>query len=212
MSKHCLPILLTSVAFAACKPGKEAAYFTGTISYSYTYSSDSLNADSLSAMRPSRSDFRYDLQDYQSRFTGKDTAVYYYSGKRNKCLEKTNGTENYSCDDYGLVTDSVISWKIYDAGEKVLGYACRILEIQKGNSWVKYHVSRDLRIAPATYEKHRSYNWDLYGEKAEGGLILRSEHRFRHFTMKGEATAVDRKDNAFRALKLDDTLFDQVCN
>lgn len=199
------------VVLAACSNKKEAAYFTGTINYTYTYSSDSLNADSIAAARPAQSDFRYDLNNYQSRFTGRDTAIYYYSGQRNKCLGKTNSTGDYSCDDYGLVTDSVISWKIYDASEKILGYACRILEMQKSNSWVRYHVSTDLRLAPATYQKHRSYNWDLYGEKAEGGLILRSEHRFRQFTMKGEATAVDRKDNAFRALELDDKLFDQAC-
>ena len=67
---------------------------------------------------------------------------------------------------------------------------CRLLEIQKSNSWVKYYVSKEQKIAPATYQHHRSYNWDVYGEKAGGGLILRSEHRFKMFTMMGIATDV----------------------
>lgn len=208
MTRAYILILLTVLA---CKGKQRSSWFTGTIGYTYSYSSDSLNADSLAALRPSRAEFRYDLNDYQNRVIGKDTNTYYYSGARNKCLGKESGQQDYSCEDYSQATDSVISWKIYDTTEKVLGYSCRILEIRKAHSWVRYHVSTDLRIAPATYQKHRSYDWDLYGEKAGGGLILRSEHRFKLFIMKGEATAVNRENGTFRALEIDDQLFSQVC-
>jgi len=206
---------ITLTILIACSGGRNNAtqkYFTGTIEYSYTYSSDSLNADSLTAARPATSDFRYDANDYQSRFVGKDTGTYYYSGIRNKCLGKISSEENYSCEDYSAVTDSVISWKIFDTEGKILGQACRILEMQKRNSRVKYYVSREMKLAPATYQKHKSYNWDFYGEKADGGLILKSEHRFRHFTMKGIATVVNiSNDRSFKALEITEELFNEKC-
>ena len=106
-------------------------YFTGTIEYAYTYSSDSVNADSLAKTRPSKSLIRYDTINYQSKFIGVDTIVYYYSGKFNKSLSGTSDLGTYECEDYGAFTDSIISYKLTDTDEKILGYNCKILEIQK---------------------------------------------------------------------------------
>lgn len=199
-------------AFASCgKTGKEK-YFTGTIEYAYSYTSDSLNADSLARVRPAKGSFRYDTINYQSQFIGQDTETYYYSGVRNKCLQETHSLINFLCIDYNGVTDSVLSTSLYDTDEKVLGYSCKILEMQKSNSWVKYYVSNELKIAPATYEKHKSYNWDIYGEKANGGLILKSEHRFKNFVMKGVATNVKAYPGDFSALEMDEKRMDEMCN
>lgn len=195
---------------SACK-GPEKQYFSGTIEYKYTYTSDSLDADSIAALRPIKGSFRYDSSAYQSRFINKDTTTYYYSGHLNRCISTTNSKDEYSCDDYGQVTDSILSWKVYDTKEKILGYSCKVLEMQKAGSWVKYYVSTDLQIAPGTYKKHVSYNWDLYGEKTNGGLILQSEHRFKAFTMKGIVSVVERKGIDFKALEIEDTLFLKFC-
>ncbi len=200
------------VVLAGCKSRSSEKYFTGTVEYAYTYSSDSLNADSIALARPFKSDFRYDLTDYQSRFIAQDTETWYYSGKLNKCIGETNSQRNYTCEDYSVVTDSVLSWKIYDTDEKVLGKACRVLEIQKKNSRVIYYVSKEEKIAPATYQQHTSYNWDVYGEKAEGGLILRSEHRFKLFAMMGIATHLKSYDDSFVALELKEKLFAEICS
>lgn len=205
-----LLLISTMIFVIGCsKPGKK--YFTGTIEYTYTYSSDSLNADSLANTRPSKSLLRTDTVNYQSKFIGTDTIVYYYSGRINKCLSETDRLGNYECADYSVFTDSVISYKLVDSDEKILGYSCKILEIQKKNSWLRYHVSNELKIAPATYRQHISYNWDLYGDKASGGLILRSEHRFKYFTMKGIATAIEAGSAGFKALEIDEKLFSQFC-
>lgn len=118
---------------------------------------------------------------------------------------------NYECEDYGSFTDSVISYKLIDTDEKILGYRCRILEIQKKNSWLQYYVSNDLKLAPGTYRRHSSYNWDYYGEKANGSLILRSEHRLKYFTMKGIATSINKSNIHFKALEIDEKLFAQYC-
>jgi hypothetical protein len=126
--------------------------------------------------------------NYQSQFIGADTNTNYYPGILNKCLSQTNHSENYECQDYGAFTDSVISHRIIDTDEKILGYSCKILEVQKKNSWLQYYFADELKIAPTTYDKHASYNWDFYGEKANGGLILKSEHRLKYFTLKSLRT------------------------
>ncbi|MBL7732194.1 MAG: hypothetical protein JNM88_13525, partial [Chitinophagaceae bacterium] len=172
---------------------------------------DSLNADSLALLRPARGFFRYDEDNYQSRFTGRDTFTYYYNGKNNRCISAEGEGRELACEDYSLPTDTVLSVKDYATAETVLGYPCRILEMQKSGSWVKYYYATGLHIAPATYEKHRAYNWDAYGTKADGGLILKLEHRFRSFTMKGEATRVKSETAGFRALGINDSLFSSVC-
>ena len=205
-----LLLFFAMIFIIGCKR-QSKKYFTGTIEYEYTYSSDSLNADSLAKSRPSKSFMRYDTINYQSKFIGVDTIVYYYSGRSNKCLSETDHLGNFECEDYGAFTDSVISYKLTDTDEKILGYSCKILEIQKMNSWLRYHVSNDLKIAPATYRQHISYNWDVYGDKANGGLILRSEHRFKDFTMKGITTAIKLGAADFKALEIDEKLFSQFC-
>lgn len=209
LKNHLIIFLIAILTIQSCN--NKSKYFTGTVEYSYTYSSDSLNADSLSKIRPSKSSFRYDLNNYQSRFFAKDTETYYYSGRTNKCIAEINNQKNYTCEDYGIVTDSVLSWKIKDTNEKVLGQSCMILEIQKKNSRVQYYVSKEMKIAPATYQKHKSYNWDFYGEKATGGLILKSEHRFKNFTMKGIATNFNIHNQNFVALEIDERLFATIC-
>lgn len=205
-----LLIAISALLFSGCKkPGRN--YFTGTIEYLYSYTSDSLDADSIAAIRPAKGIFRYDSSAYQSQFFNKDTTTYYYSGSRNKCLSIMSRNREYTCEDYSQVIDSILSLKIYDTDEKILGYSCKILEMQKSGSRVKYYVSTDLHIAPATYQNHRSYNWDVYGEKANGGLILQSEHQFKAFTMKGIATKLETRWKEFKALEISDTLFSKHC-
>ena len=202
-------LLLCLIVLIGCSNQGKEEYFTGTVEYAYSYSSDSLNADSLTRTRFAKGVFRYDTINYQSHFIGKDTATHYYSGRLNKSISETDG--NYECEDYGVANDSVLSYKLYDSDEKVLGYSCKILELEKKNSWVKYYVSNDLRIAPATFKQHRAYNWDIYGEKAGGGLILKMEHRLKKITLSGIATQINRADKNFNALEIDESELEKAC-
>lgn len=201
---------LLLLTFLRCRSNEDEKYFTGTVDYSYTYSSDSLNADSLALLRTSAGRFDYDSTGYKSYFTGRDTLTYYYSGKRNRCITQYENGER-QCEDYSQLTDSVLSVRMYDTDEKVLGYTCRVLEIQKGSSLVRYYVSTGLKIAPATYTRHRSYNWDTYGKEADGGLILKMEHIFPRFTMHGIATAVRIMPGSFRAFEIPDSEWAELC-
>lgn len=207
-----IALLIMIAATTACTGKAGQGYFTGTIEYAYTYESNVYNTDSLARERPSKGEFRYDETNYRSRFFGKDTVTYNYSGMLNKCVYVSGNGNDYTCEDYSAETDAVLSWKLYDTTAKVMGQSCRILEMQKKNSWVRYYVSRETSIAPATYNRHRSYNMDFYGDKAKGGLILKLEHRFKHFTMKGQALEVINKGKQFSAFDIADEEFLKFCN
>ncbi|MEI2739164.1 MAG: hypothetical protein V9F01_10290 [Chitinophagaceae bacterium] len=211
MKNSFFAILIFLIVHHGCKNKGKEKYFTGTLKYSYTYISDSLNTDSLKKLRPAKGYFRYDTSNYQNRFTGADTFTYYYSGKLNKCLSESGSSKKYECEDYSIMTDSVLSVKDYATEEEIHGYSCRILELQKKNSWVKYYYATDMRIAPATYKNHKAYNWDVYGTKANGGLILKMEHRFKKFTMSGVADSLSIVKGDFKALEIDEALFSEIC-
>jgi hypothetical protein len=102
-----------------------------------------LNTDSLGKERPAKGIFRYDLNNYQSQFLGKDTLTYFYSGSLNKAVSITGQGPGYECEDHAMASDSVISWKLFDTDEKIPGQNDSVLEMQKKNSWVKYFVSKE---------------------------------------------------------------------
>lgn len=212
MKYRYLYMLMVLLIHTGCGNKGRQDYFTGSIEYAYTYSSDSLNTDSLTKARPAKGIFRYDLDNYQSQFLGKDTFTYYYSGNLNKALSLAGSGPGYECEDYTIATDTVTGWRLYDTDEKILEQNCSVLELQKGNSLVKYFISKEKKVAPGTYRKHRAYNWDVYGEKAGGGLILKMEHRFKYFNMKGTATMIKDEPAGFKALEMDEREFLEICN
>lgn len=193
--------------FSCSKPG----YFTGVIEYKYKYESVILNTDSLTKLKPNKSEFRYDTYNYQSRFFAQDTTTYYYSGQWGKCISQINSTNKFDCEDYRVLTDSVLSYKEYETNEKILGQNCKIIEWQGKYFYNIFYVSTDLKISPHTYKKHLSYNWKIYGEKAKGGLILKTEHRFKNYIMKGIAVNVKKEKKDFKSLSIDNTNFEIYC-
>jgi len=202
------PLLLLA---AACGRQQQdtPVFFSGEIEYAYTYGSDSLNLDSLVKTRPSLGFFRYDTTSYQSRFTGPDTVTYYYSGLLNKAVFMSGFDRG--CEDYGTAADSVLSVSTYDTKEKILGYPCKVAELKKSRSSVLYYYTPELVMAPATYTRHRAYNWDRYGKETGGGLVLKLEHRFGVFTMTGTAQKVLTGGKEFQALQIPPDTLAALC-
>lgn len=186
-------------------------YFNGTVAYTYTYESAVLNKDSLAGVKPRESEFRYDNDHYQSRFFAQDTTTYYYSGRLGKCISQINSINKFECEDYGIPTDSILSYKEVETDEKIFGHHCRIIEWQGKYFYNIFYVSTDIKIAPGTYKNHWAYNWKFYGEKANGGLILKSEHRFKNYTMKGVVVRIKKAKNKFTALTTDMANFEAGC-
>jgi len=94
-----LTILSLFICFIALQRGtflKNEKYFIGEIKYSYSYETDSLNIDTLKSKKPFKSIFRYDLNNYQSQFIGKDTFTYFYSGVLINALAKPIAKKNTS--------------------------------------------------------------------------------------------------------------------
>jgi hypothetical protein len=52
---------------------------------------------------------------------------------------------------------------------------------------------------------------DVYGKKADGGLILKLEHWFKNFTMKGQAVEIRKKDRQYKSFEIADTVFNNYC-
>lgn len=180
----------------------EENYFIGEVEYLYSYQSDTVDLDSLKNTKPVKSIFRYDLTNYQNKFIGRDTITYFYFSELNICISETNSQKDYKCEYYGIANDSIISFRVYDTDEKVLGHDCKVIEYQSKNMWNKFYVSKQLTISPNTYKKHVSDNWKFYGEKTGGGLILKIEHRFKNYIMRGIAQRIMPQKENFSALSL----------
>ncbi|MES2778193.1 MAG: hypothetical protein V4722_28715 [Bacteroidota bacterium] len=191
---------------------EKQAFFIGEVEYSYTYDRKQPVMDSLMQLKSQKSVFRFDNNNYQSKFIGQDTFTFFYAGALNKCISETNSKKDYTCEDYAVATDSIISFSMHDTDEKVLGHRCKIIEFQSKLFWTRYFVSTDLKIAPGTYQKHVAYNWKFCNEKTEGGLILKLEHRFENYTMKGIITSVIQQGNDFHALQLDEKTIAAICS
>lgn len=193
MFKRIIYFFLFSLLFIACSSDEVAnentrsSYFHGSVHYAYSYSSETLNADSISASRPQYSTMFFENENYKSVFIGKDTSVYVYLAKENKCYGFYSDGMVEECEDYSRYTDSIISYKVYDSDTLILGEACFILDFQSKYFWNRYYISKNIHVDPRSYTKHHAYNWSFYGEKTEGGLILGTEHRFKNFTMIGIA-------------------------
>lgn len=214
--------LLLSLTFGACnstEPQEQSSppsavssdFFQGEIHYTYTYESNSVPLGYLYSVRPNSSIFAYDSKNYQSTFMGADTICYYYSSDRNRAIFSKNGIFDAGCEDYGVNPDSLLSFKVYDSEELILGQRCKVIDFRTINTFNRYHVSRDLFLPPDTYQKHIAYNWAFYGEQANGGIILRVEHHFPKFVMMGEATKVQAFSNGERAWDIKDQVFVNAC-
>lgn len=195
MQKHIFILSLLTlfiVLFISC--GQAPSYFEGKIIYQYSYESETLNADSLAENRTASSEFYYQGARYKNSFIGKTIDRYIFNGDTGFSYHESSQTDTILCEDYRLPTDSVINLQIIPTKEKVLGYATQIIEIVGKFSTTKFWVSTTLKTNPDWYKSHQAYNWHFYLEQADGGIILKVEHIFKHFTMHGIATEVKLMD------------------
>ena len=174
-----------------CSCSSKEEYFSGELVYNYTYNSPNFDADSISAERPSKGVFRYDKFNYQSQFITKaDSLSYFYISSRNLAIAKNHKSDQWRCENYGVSTDSVLSYKYYDTETKILGHSCKILEFKSRFANNKYYISTDQHLNTNLYKNHEAYNWKFYGDKTDGGLILKLEHHFSDHSMIGNVESI----------------------
>lgn len=187
--KNLLFIFLTCLVFLNCKT-EEVADFEGFIKYEYTYESDSLNVDTLKKHRPSLSLFYYKDSLYLSSFIGQSTDMYIVNGKTGVAYYLSGENDTIVCEDYTKQTHQIKNYNLLPSEETVLGYDTRILEIEMEDATTRFWVSTDLKVNPQNFKNHIAYNWFFYLQKADGGIILKMEHEYPTFTMKGLATQI----------------------
>ncbi len=188
--KYLLIFFLNVVIFFNCSTVEEFPEFEGFINYQYTYESDSLNVDTLTKYRPTSSEFYYKDSLYFSSFISKTRDSYVVNGKTGFAWYLSSETDTAVCEDYTKRTESIKTFRTLPSKETVLGYDTRILEIEGQNSTTRFWVSTDLKVNPENFAKHQAYNWYFYLQKADGGIILKTEHEFPKFTMNGIATKI----------------------
>ena len=147
-----------------------------------------------------------------SIFIGSDTITYYYKSDINKAVWKNKDKEEFECEDYGIPTDSIITFKIYPTKEKIQGQEVEVLEYQSKYFWTRYYMSKALKISPKTYKDHLAYNMSFYGDKTEGGLILKLEHRFENYSMRGDLLELKRYKPNFIAIEINKNEIINTCN
>lgn len=203
----CLFILI-SMTFYACNNSKSVRttpkFFHGKITYNYTYESALLELESLTRSKPHTGTMIFEDNNYESSFIGKDTMNYIYSGDINMCYQFDGNGNSLGCENYRLYTDSILSYKLYETSEKVLDQECMILEFQGKYFWNRYYISKETKLNPEVFENNNAYNWSFYGGKSNGGLILKLEHRFKDFTMKGVAVSVQVYTPDMNMIRMDD--------
>ncbi len=203
--QHCKPVILylCFVGLSACgikNIPTQKQLFLGRVEYDYTYTSALLNTDSLKKVKPHTGIFLYDTGHYESRFYGRDTVVYIYSGNANKAVSQTNGRWDTACEDYSVYTDTATAVRLLETTEKVQGSDCSILEFTGRYFATRYWVSKRFILSPAVYNRHNAYNWRFYAEHSGGGLILKLEHRFKQYTMHGVARKIVSGNDSHSAI------------
>ncbi len=186
-------------------------YFQGEIHYNYDYASETRNLGYIRSKRPKSGVFKYDLQHYQSNFYGATQRSYYYSGITNHAISSVDGAFDIKCTDYGINPDSLLHFEVHPTDVKIQGQACMIVEYQTVNVYTRYHVSKEVFLAPDVYQKHLAYNWSLYGQQGKGGIILKAEHFFDQFTMIGEVSKIVRYENGESAWDITEEAFQKAC-
>ncbi len=191
----CLLPLVVQCSNPSALPPTGSPWFEGDITYQYTYSSSSLNADSLAQLRPHTGIMRFKGADYQSEFLASDTSYSVYVSSINRGYGYTNQQANEYCEDYSELTDSIIHHRVYATDTTILGHSCKVLEFQTTRALNRYYVSTTTPYHPDSYRHHKAYNWSFIGAQAEGGIVLKVEHHFGAYTMIGIATAVNKHPN-----------------
>ena len=97
------------------------------------------------------------------------------------------------CLDYG---NNNSNSTIYSKNEikKVKGKDCLIVYQENDYAKSKHYFSKNLKINPDIYLNHKAYQWDELMKNGNGGLVLRSEHSYKDYTLIMEFDEIKEED------------------
>ncbi|MFY0628951.1 MAG: DUF4412 domain-containing protein [Flavobacteriaceae bacterium] len=138
---------------------------------------------------------------YKSEMNGSLKVTTYYNG--NDTLFMKTSTINSLM--YTLVTnedEKVLSYKFSDVTETIAGVKCKLVIVKTNKGTHKYYYSKDVRIKPKFYKKHKAGLWSYFMKITKGGISIRSIADLDGSYNSIEAVSIERK-------KLDDSIFDR---
>lgn len=215
MKENCLVLatccFIFSLIYSCSMPAPKENTFEGEIEYAYSYQSDTLNLDTLKAQRPTSGLMVYRDSMYKSVFIGKNTESYVYDNHTGVAFHLTVNSDSIDCEDYTTAGDTVLNWEVKNTDETILGEPVGILEFSTPNATHRFYYSLQHKTAPYNSDKHAAHNWKFYKEKAGGGVLLKTEHIFKDFTMTGIARRIDVREVAAEEFEIDKSKLVDEC-
>ena len=95
-------------------------------------------------------------------FLGKSNSYYFFSA--NKSAQKI---------DVSAISPQKIKIIKLDQTEKIAGYNCNLLQVEKEDSTTIYYYSSSVKIDPKLFANHYLGEWNQYLEASEGALALK---------------------------------------
>ena len=100
--------------------------------------------------------------NWQQLFLGKSNFYYFFSA--NKSAQKI---------DVSAISPQKIKIIKLDKTERIAGYNCNLLQVEKEDSTTIYYYSSSVKIDPKLFANHYLGAWNQYLEASEGALALK---------------------------------------
>jgi hypothetical protein len=187
------PFVFASLCFAQ--------NFEGKIIYDSKYKSKlpAVTDEQFSAMLGTKQEYFIKDGDYRSVTNGTFLQWQIYINKDNKLYNKMSNSEAILWNDGGVNPDEVKSVEINKGVIEILGRKCDELILTCKSGIQKYYFSKDLKVDPKFFEKHKFGNWSEYIMRANS-LPLKIIIDSPQFALESTATEV-------QAMTLDSKLF-----
>lgn len=105
----------------------------------------------------------YDENNNLVQLYNSETNTYYYFSK-DKTAKKFDGA---------TLTSQTFKVTKLDKREKIAGYDCESIQVEKDNSTTIYYFSKAIATDPKIFAKHNFGEWDKYLEATHGALTLK---------------------------------------
>jgi hypothetical protein len=162
-------------------------YFEGSLTFKNYFKSDRLSEDSLNAANGSIGTYLYKGAFYKGMIFSDDTLVYVYNGKLSKCIFYNSKDRTTYCMDYSVdESERPKRTRVLKQPVNIKGHHCTVVETVYKNRVSRSYYTLGLKLDPDVYLTHAAYSYNKLMKLVQGGLLVRSEHFYREYTMISE--------------------------
>jgi hypothetical protein len=192
-------VLLILLSYAA---STLAQTFEGKIIYNISYKNKmlGLSNEQLSAFMGTRQEYYIAGGNYKSVSNGNVIKYQLYVSEKNKSYFLTAASDTLFWEDYSIVNDKPVNYKIVENADTVLGNPCDLLIVEAEHSNTKFYYFLKYKVDADLYKKHNYGNWYFIISKTNS-LPLKIVYENEQFI--STSTAIEIKE-----MKLDKTFFE----